>query len=717
MKNITTTIAIIFLLFTGNSFSQKINAPQLSFEYACLNEAFNTFEATFTFNEKPFAADNKFYIELSNSDGQFDSPTILKTVEGENYSFEFKQSFSLPQDVYGENYKIRLRATSPAITGESTQAFDAFFVPNEEIVLNNYNDVSLCSQAGTKISLDNDIAKEYVWYKNGDILKVTSENYINVTEPGEYYAEPYYGNCTGSIYSNLVIVNKGEAFEVSILGNKSIEPCSDAAIVLQASVDNENYIYTWFKNEEKISELDTYAPKIELENKEDNFGSYRVEVTNSGGCTSSSEEVSIVQNKSTIVEVTSPLNAVIIGENTATLSIETNNKGANINWYRDGLLLKEGYNNTRLIVSEAGEYYAEVSSSAACEGNIKSPSFKIYEPVSFSATIKPTSNYDACVSMNTELTIASLTGKLKNGDVLSIDKEFFHNFKMKWFKDGISLKNTSASLPLDYTDNGVYELAVTYKNIDFISNKQEIVLGLPEVALEIVTPMSCTNLEGELKATVLVGAKYDWYNGDKLVASGVENTFVTTSTGDFKVEVSLGGCAITSRPVSLNQDSEGLIDIYPGEKITISPDRIIEANATGGESYEWLDEAGNILSKTATFSIAEEGNYTLFAKIGGCIVEKSVEVVSNDVVEIPNLISPNDDSVNDKWTLPQKFINDPEIEVVICDSYGSTVLKTTKYDNSWPNSSMKMNAEIPVFYYFVNKKGKNIKKGSITLVN
>jgi len=717
MKKITTTIAIIFLLFTLNSYGQKINAPQLAFEYACLNDAFNTFEATFSFNEKPFASDNKFYIELSDKNGSFSNPTILKTVEGENFSFEFKESFSLPDEVYGEGYKLRLRATSPAIVGEATPAFDAFFVPNENLILNDYKDISLCSTSGATIKLNKDIAKEYIWYKNGEILKVSSDNFLTVSEPGEYYAEPYYGNCTGSLYSNLVIVGKGENFEVAILGNKSVEPCSNSPIVLEASIDNENYIYTWYKNEEKIGELPAYTPKIELNNEAENFGSYRVEVTNEGGCTSSSSEVSILQNKSTIVEVTSPLNAVIIGDNTATLSIKTNNKGAEILWYKDGQPLKNSYNNATLIVDKEGEYYAEVSSGNDCEGNIKSPSFKIFEPISFAAEIKPTSAYDACITTASNLAITSLKGTLNNGDEITIQQDFFHNFNLKWLKDGAYLKTTNTSFPVTYKDNGVYKLEVTYKGKTFESNAQEIILGLPDVTLNTEKEITCSEPQGIISATKIEGATYNWYNNENLVASGLENTLTTTHVGDFKVEVSFGGCAITSKSISLNRNTEDLVEVYPGEKITISPDRIVEANATGGESYEWIDAEGNILSKTATFSIAEEGIYTLYAKIGECVIEKTVEVISNDVVEIPNVISPNDDSVNDKWTLPQKFINDPEVEVVICDSYGSTVLKTNKYDNNWPDTSLNKTTETPVFYYFVNKKGKNIKKGSITLVN
>ncbi|MCM5662873.1 T9SS type B sorting domain-containing protein [Galbibacter mesophilus] len=718
MKKLTATIGILFTLFTANSFGQKINAPELHFEFACVNTSFNTFNATFSFDEKPFNADNKFYIELSDKNGAFSSPTVLKTIEGENFSFKFDASFSLPEKVYGEDYKIRLRSTSPAITGPSTAPFDAFFVPNENLVLNEYQDVSLCGTSGATIELNQDIADEYVWYKNGEILKVTKDNFLKVTEAGEYYAEPYYGNCTGKIYSNLVIVNQGEAFEVSILGNKSIEACTETSIVLQASIDEENYIYTWFKDDAKIDGLSSYMPKLELDNsKGDNLGAYRVEITNGGGCTSSSETVNILQNKSTIVEVTSPLNAVIIGDNTATLSIKTNSKENEITWFKNSEVIPSAFNQSSIVVSTPGEYYAEVASSNSCAGNVTSETFRIFEPIAFNASLVTDAGYEACKTATATLKMDGIVGALKNGDRVTIGEDYFHNFNVRWLKDGNYLKNTSNSLALDYKANGNYQVEITYKGQSYLSDKKEMVLGLPSLNLQIERPVTCANLNGVLSVTAIDGANYKWYNGNTLINEGSLNSLTTASLGEYRVEVAYGGCAITSKTVTLDQNTDDLVEVYPGEQITISPDRVVEATATGADSYQWMDAEGNILSKTALFSISEEGVYTLIAKVGECVVEKTLTVDSNNVVEIPNVISPNNDSVNDKWTLPQKFINDPEVEVIICDSYGATVLKTNKYENNWPNSSMNNTVETPVFYYFVNKKGKNIKKGSITLVN
>ncbi|MCX2681853.1 gliding motility-associated C-terminal domain-containing protein [Galbibacter sp. EGI 63066] len=717
MKKIATTLGIIFSLFALNSYGQNINAPQLKFEYACLNESFNSYEANFSFTDALFNSDNTFYIELSDKNGNFDNPTVLKSVTTENYSYEFTEEFSFPESVAGENYKIRLRSTSPAMVGESTAAFDAFFVPNVALVLNNYDDVSLCGNSSAILKLNDDVAAEYVWYKDGALHTVTTENQLEVTEPGDYYAEPYYGNCTGQIYSNLVIVTEGESFDISILGNKSIEACSDTSVVLEASIDNENYVYTWYKDDVKIEGLSGYAPQLTLDAETNNYGSYMLEVTNENGCTSASSPVSIEQNKSTVVEAASPLNAVIIGDNTATLAIETNDTTADINWYKDGILIEEAYNELSIVVNDEGTYYAEVASASTCDGVVESSTFNVYEPVSFTAEINTQNQYKSCDSQSVVIELSALKGTLSNDDVITIDEGFFHNFDMKWIKDGKFTAMTDASLSLDYTDNGTYQLELTYEDQTFTSNEYEVVLGLPQMSVNISEPMSCVDAQAQLSATKIEGAVYTWYHNGEMVASGSGNTFTASETGSYEVEVSYGGCSTISEAVTIEQDTEGLISVYPGEEITITQDRTVEANATGGDRYEWIDASGTVVSTTSLMSFTDEGTYSLIAYIGECTVEKTIEVVSNNVVAVPNIISPNNDSINDKWTLPAKYVNDPDTEVVIRDSYGSTILKTNKYDNNWPNASTKTSAETAVYYYFINKKGEDIKKGSITLVN
>jgi hypothetical protein len=289
-------------------------------DHACVSSNFNRFQVEFSFDERPFEEGNVFYVELSDQNGSFTNPTILQTVNDQNYSFEFISTLEFPKNVAGEGYQIRLRSTSPSLISPPSKVFDAYFVDNSELILNQFEDVSLCDGSSVTIGLNVDVADEYVWYKNGELYKLTQKNSLEITEPGEYYVEPYYGNCTGNNYSNLVFAKSSDAFSVAISATNDVEDCAAAKVTLTASEDNPNYDYSWFKNGEEIEGLSGYFPVVTLGKDIDNVGSYHVEVTNQGGCTAVSNTYSIDQNKGTVVEVTSPLNAVIIGDNKAKLS-------------------------------------------------------------------------------------------------------------------------------------------------------------------------------------------------------------------------------------------------------------------------------------------------------------------------------------------------------------------------------------------------------------
>src|SRR5690606_21795293 len=477
---------------------------------------------------------NVFYVELSDKNGGFNNPTILKTVKDQNYVFEFSSSFALPESVGGEGYRIRLRSTSPKLLSPASALFDAYVISGEELILNNYNDVGLCDGGSTLIALNKDVADEYVWYKNGELYKLTKESTLAVSEPGEYYVEPYYGNCTGSNYSNLVIAKIADAFSVAISATKDSEGCSATTLTLSASVDKKDNTYSWFKNDIKINGLTGYFPIINLNYNAEDMGAYRVEVTNQGGCTAVSNTYSFEQSKGTVVEATSPLNAVIIGDHAATLSIKTDSRAGAITWYKDGQLLKEGYNSNKLLVADQGEYYAVVNGVNQCDGSTKSQTFKIYEPVFYKVQINADSNYTACKATRSNLSLSSVKGQLSNGDIITIAPEFYSNFKLQWFKDQEAVSDI-AQLDIDYGKSGTYTLELSYDGKVYNSNTVEMVMGLPPMDLVVEKELSCDSSMGILKVnSSLEGATYNWYNNGSLIATNDVNSLSVTKEGEYQ---------------------------------------------------------------------------------------------------------------------------------------------------------------------------------------
>ena len=87
-----------------------------------------------------------------------------------------------------------------------------------------------------------------------------------------------------------------------------------------------------------------------------------------------------------------------------------------------------------------------------------------------------------------------------------------------------------------------------------------------------------------------------------------------------------------------------------------------------------------------------------------------------DVANIPNLISPNGDGINDTWQIPLEYISANKTEVLILNATGETVLKTNNYQNNWPDGPLDFKNVNPVYYYIITTVEGKVKKGSITVV-
>ncbi len=717
MKRLLTTIQLFCCCCASiwNTQSQNLHAPELSFTYACAKDGHNLFEAIVAFDEQPFNTNNTFYIELSDAQGSFDAPTVLKTVTDQNFSFGFETSFQLPTTVRGDNYKIRVRATSPAMVSPSSQSFNAYYIPSVQLVLNNYQDVAVCGGNSATISLNHDIADEYIWYKDGQYYANGGAT-LEVTESGEYYVEPYFGDCTGTLYSNIVIVSFGEDLEARITGDSVIEACPGVYHTFSANTTNEAYTYKWYKNGEHLSNLPPYMPHLRVNVSEDSYGDYQLKIINEGGCEAASNTVTLTRPENGFtVEAVSATETLLFNDDFTTLSISTNAPNPTIAWYKNGEIIQEN-GNTSLHVNEPGTYWAQVTAQGSCAGSVKSPEFSVFVPQALSVEITADQLYNPCESSTAELEIASFSAVV-NGSTIEIPASEWQKFTFSWIKNNESLSVNRTSLPISsYHDNGLYTLAVNYNNTVYKSNSKEIRLKIPTPELQASKNVVCDGEQSTLTATTIENAVYNWYKNDVLIESTLEANYVVSEPGEYYTEIQLNGCSQQSEIITISPLSDDVVSLSHSGIVYISPEGSETVTASGADRYIWTDSTGITLSTTDSLQVSEEGTYTLTAYVGGCKVIKTITVAISESFVVPNIITPNQDNINDKWVLPAKIVNDPDIEVVICDTYGRPILKTKQYQNNWPEPTTITNTKSTIYYYFINKNGKALKKGSITVV-
>lgn len=125
------------------------------------------------------------------------------------------------------------------------------------------------------------------------------------------------------------------------------------------------------------------------------------------------------------------------------------------------------------------------------------------------------------------------------------------------------------------------------------------------------------------------------------------------------------------------------LTVYPRPEFEINPTEIVclnlppitlaPSNAQGIYTYEWLNEAGTVISNQPTVSVTEGGIYTVIATSGsGCIsFPKTVTVTESNVATITmNDISITDDSENNTITINTTNLGIGEYEFSLDNSNG-----------------------------------------------
>lgn len=231
---------------------------------------------------------------------------------------------------------------------------------------------------------------------------------------------------------------------------------------------------------------------------------------------------------------------------------------------------------------------------------------------------------------------------------------------------------------------------------------------------------------GPTTLTTTEGNSYQWFLNGEAISGAINQTFNTTESGTFSVNIDLGSCSTTA---TIDLVSEGFTsDLNVNEVNTMEEgDTLYVEVTTSANNPEFQWYLNDILIPDATentYDATDFGNYkVVINQTTGCIVSEELlfeieapEDLFPEVAKIPNMISPNGDGINDTWIIPNDYVSGTNTEVIIMDAYGKVSLKTTDYQNNWPENEINFNSVNPVFYYVITTTDNKTKKGSITII-
>ncbi len=353
-----------------------IGTPSLGFSQACASDTFNSYDATFVFSpESGITSSNQFIVELSDADGDFSTPEVIYTSnQGEITTSPATISFSIPTTTAGENYKIRIKSTSPVATSTSSTAFAAYYkLQDSPFTINNLIDTAVfCAGASYILTIDNpgnnnnDSPLNYPsltfnWFKEtGPTTSVfiAEGETLEVNEEGTYFVETNYGTCTSNSFSNRVTITEvvsGEA-DAGISSSLGNPYCPGSGTTRLSTIDGISY--QWFKDGESIEG----ATNQMFETNESGIFSVLVDL---GDCSAVGSIDLISELFDAFIDVDND-NEIEEGE---TLTIQVTDTATNpeYQWFYNNTLIT-GEIDDNYTASEFGDYKVIVSETTGCIG-------------------------------------------------------------------------------------------------------------------------------------------------------------------------------------------------------------------------------------------------------------------------------------------------------------------------------------------------------------
>jgi gliding motility-associated-like protein len=232
--------------------------------------------------------------------------------------------------------------------------------------------------------------------------------------------------------------------------------------------------------------------------------------------------------------------------------------------------------------------------------------------------------------------------------------------------------------------------------------------------------------DGPTTLSTVQGNSYQWYKEGAPISGATNQTYETFTSGEYSVIVNFGSCEATG---TINLDSGAFTSSIDVPTINMMEDgdslSVTVTTSAINPEFQWFFNSDLITNAIQnTFIVTDFGNYSVvITQNNECFITSehsfSVEEIINpfpDVENIPNLISPNGDGINDTWVIPTPYVSGSNTMVTIYSSQGKVVFSTNDYLNNWPEDDLNLSSVNQVYYYLIVPQDLEPKKGSITVV-
>jgi hypothetical protein len=453
---------------------------------------------------------------------------------------------------------------------------------------------TFCS--GGSLTLSASLASSYIWSINDSAIGQTSQN-ITASSSGSYKVQvTNAGGCTATSASLAVTINPLPPVPM-ITPSGPLIFCAGGSVVLSSSA---GYSYSWSINDSAIGQTGQSLTAIVS-------GSYTVEVTSAGGCSSASIPVAVNVNALPAIPVITPQGSLTFctGGNVVLSSSSANSYA----WFlNDTAIGQVGQNLTAI---NPGNYTVEVTNAGGCSATSSPVMINIFAQAPI-PIITPLGPVTFCAGGSVALSSSS-------------------GNSYAWFRNDTAIGQTGQSPVFDFSGN--YTVQVTDGSGCSATSAPVIVTVNAMEPTPTITALGaltfCTGGNVELSASP--GNSYAWFRNDTAIGQTGQNpTFITT--GNYTVEVTNAvGCSATSDPVAVFVNPVPPVPAISGRTILNScsgdVDTLYSSAASGNQ---WLNNNSPVSGATNAFIlVSTAGNYSVqVTGAGQCAAVSAVTTVT-----------------------------------------------------------------------------------------
>ncbi|MCJ8292423.1 MAG: gliding motility-associated C-terminal domain-containing protein [Crocinitomicaceae bacterium] len=497
----------------------------------------------------------------------------------------------------------------------------------------------------------------YEWYFASNILPGDSVLFINPVVSGNYYLLVESGNCS---YSDFVYVPVNQVNTTTDIEYLCV---TSTSITLDAPVGYSSYFWTL---------NGTTLPSNTINSPTD-LQEVTVYAADSDNCV---DTINFIIDILPLSVLTPLIDETVCIENGAVLLAQSSYSFDQYTWTSIPPGTSSNVNPLLVMPQIPTQYVVELSNYLNCIG----------DPYIDTVLIIPLTDHVINIAP-----VAICDGEVVNLSSPGTVGDYFWDY----FGETSDLETISFTP----NTNGFVTLTVSDGACVDVENIPITVYQLSTYNVSNAFPEICAGESNTLSINPSNYSSIQWLSNGNLLGTNSNITQSPSSTTTYIAEIiDVNGCGATA---------SGTIVVNPIPSINLGPDLLIcdvlqttlgPISTQSGLNYFW-----STLEQSSEIVVSSSGTYLLTVDLNGCLNNDEIIVEFqpySHIGIIPNVITANDDGINDDFFIDQT--NLAEYHIIIINRWGAIVFEATNPVEMWDGTNKNSEVAEGVYFYLID---------------